>query len=62
MEIVAVKLNRNRTNNYAELVPSRTLCNTYTKFMTDLGSPQLDDAEDTESPPIAGSYSTDQGN
>lgn len=52
-----------RTNNYAELVPSRSLCSTYSSFMADLFSPQLPfDVEDENSLPTPGSYSTDQGN
>jgi hypothetical protein len=56
-------LTLNRTNKYAELVPSRSLCSIYSSFMADLSSPQLPfDAEDEDSPPLPGSYSTDQGN
>jgi hypothetical protein len=56
-------LTLNRTNNYAELVPNRALCAKYSSFMADLYSPQLSfDAEDEDSPPHPGSYSTDQGN
>jgi hypothetical protein len=56
---------RERTNNYAELVPNRALCTAYSKFMLSLSSPQLtfnSDADDEDSQPHPGSYSTDQGN
>ncbi|KAH8587412.1 hypothetical protein B0O99DRAFT_601664 [Bisporella sp. PMI_857] len=49
-------------NNYAEMAPSRGLCAAYSKFMLDLGYPQLCDANDPNSVPAPGSYSTDQGN
>ncbi|KAG9244181.1 metal-dependent amidase/aminoacylase/carboxypeptidase [Calycina marina] len=56
------KVGFEETNNYAELVPSRGLCNAYSSFMLDLGFPQLDKVTDIDNPPYAGSYSTDQGN
>ncbi|KAF2417678.1 hypothetical protein EJ08DRAFT_666400 [Tothia fuscella] len=51
-----------KTNNCAEVVPSRSLCIAYSQFMSDLGSPQLCDADGEDSQPQPGSYSTDQGN
>jgi len=50
------------TNNYAELVPNRALCTAYSKFMLELGAPQLCEADIEASEPYPGSYSTDQGN
>ncbi|KAF2816772.1 metal-dependent amidase/aminoacylase/carboxypeptidase [Mytilinidion resinicola] len=50
------------TNNYAEVVPNRALCTAYSKFMLELGAPQLCEADKEGSEPHPGSYSTDQGN
>jgi hypothetical protein len=51
-----------RTNNYAEVIPNRSLCIAYSKFMLDLDSPQICEADKEDSVPHPGSYSTDQGN
>ncbi|KIW05962.1 uncharacterized protein PV09_03147 [Verruconis gallopava] len=59
------RLNFEETNNYAELIPNRTLCAAYSDYMLELSSPQLPfdtSCDILESQPPKGSYSTDQGN
>jgi hypothetical protein len=55
----------NRINAYAEVVPNRTLCTVYAATLNHLGLPQIPFDTTTpisESTPMPGSYSTDQGN